>query len=87
MHPVGENTEMLFPQGRPLEKGNLGCVCESAGLVGFSPGQQSPAFLMSLLLKMYYRHVCFRLVGYSVHLFGVKECGVFIVTLKLSQGL
>lgn len=38
MHPVGENTQMLFPQGRPLEKGNLGCVCESAGRVGFSPG-------------------------------------------------
>lgn len=26
---------------------------------------------------MYYRHACFRLVGYFVHLFGVKECGVF----------
>lgn len=30
MHPVGVNTEMLFPQLLSLEMGNLGYECESA---------------------------------------------------------
>lgn len=30
MHPVGVNTEMLFPQLLSLEMGNLGDECESA---------------------------------------------------------
>lgn len=40
MHPVGVNTEMLFPQVLSLAVGNLGYECESAEQhVGISPGQ------------------------------------------------
>lgn len=45
LHPVGVNTEMLFPQVLSLAMGNLGYECESAEqCVGISPGQWSPAF-------------------------------------------